>query len=143
MKNILYLFVLSMFLLSSCGNSGHENKENQQATGEEVTVTEEVTETDNGEVEAVEEETEISTCDEFLDRYEAWVDDYLDLLEKFKKNPADPDLSQKYLQVTNELADWSQEWFKYIDCNDTKEYEKRFEAISDKVDKKMKELGYE
>jgi hypothetical protein len=142
MKNIMYLLVFSMFLFSSCGSSGSGNKSDQKAAGEEMTVTEENTETEEAEAAEI-EKTKISDCDEFLNKYEAWVDDYLDLLEKFKKNPADPDLTQKYLKVTNELADWSQQWFKFIDCNDQEKYEKRYDAISEKVDKKLKELGYE
>ena len=143
MKTLIYFVAFSMLvLISGCG--GTNSKSEQKTAGSEAVVTEEAPETDNETQETVEqEETEINTCDEFLDRYEKWVDDYLDLLEKFKKNPADPDLSQKYLKVTNELADWSQQWFKFIDCNDQEKYEKRFDAISDKVDKKMKELGYE
>jgi len=144
MKTLIYFVAFSMLvLISGCGGSA--TKSEQQTTGDETVVTEEMTETENeAQEEAVgKEETEINNCDEFLEKYENWVDDYLDLLEKFKKNPADPDLTRQYVTVTNELAGWSQQWFKFIDCNDQEEYEQRFEAISDKVDKKLKELGYE
>lgn len=144
MRTLIYFMAISVFFFTSCCGGGSENKSDKETAGEEVVVTEEVTESENGETEVIEtEEVEINSCDEFLNKYEEWVDEYLNLLEKFRKNPTDPNLSQQYMKVSNELASWSQEWFKFIDCSNQKEYEKRYDAISEKIDEKMKELGYE
>ena len=80
------------------------------------------------------------TSDEFLDEYEAWITDYLDLLEMFKKNPTDPGLSQKYMTITQEASTWTQQWIKFAECSEKEEYQERFDEISEMVDKKMEEL---
>ncbi len=140
MKNLIYLVAFSMFFFTSCCGGGSENKGDKERNGDEAIVTEEVVETTNGEDVEINEEEEITSCDEFLDRYEAWVKEYLDLLETFKKNPTDPDLSQKYMTVSQEMTTWTQQWFKFVDCTNDEKYEKRYDEISEMVDKKLEEL---
>lgn len=88
--------------------------------------------------------TDITDCDEFLDRYEKWVDDYLVVMEKYMKNPLDTALSQEYLKVAQEGMEWFAQWSNnHFECTQKEKYQKRFDKISEKVDKKMKELGLE
>lgn len=142
MKNLIYLIAISIFFFSSCCNDGSKSDSDGSTTGEEVIVTEEVIEGSDMETEAVEEEEAVITnCDEFLDEYEAWITDYLDLLEMFKKNPTDPGLSQKYMTISQEASTWTQQWIKFAECSEKEEYQERFDEISEMVDKKMEELN--
>ncbi|RLD30797.1 MAG: hypothetical protein DRI88_05390 [Bacteroidetes bacterium] len=140
MKNLIYLVAISMFLFSSCCGGGSDAKSDKESAADETIITEEVVETNNGEEVEIKETEEITSCDEFLDRYEAWVKEYLDLLETFKNNPTDPDLSQKYMNVSQEAATWTQQWFQFVDCSKDEKYEKRYDEISEMVDKKLEEL---
>jgi len=141
MKNLIYFIAISVFFFSSCCNDGSKSDSDGSTTGEEAIVTEEIIEGSDEETEAVEEEeTKINNCDEFLDEYEVWITDYLDLLEMFKKNPTDPALSQKYMKVTQEASTWTQQWIKFAECGEKEEYQQRFDEISEMVDEKMEEL---
>jgi len=136
MKNLIYFIAISVFFFSSCCNDGSKGEADNSITEKEVIVTEEIVGDDN--VEA--EETVITSCDEFLDEYEVWITDYLDLLEMFKNNPTDPALSQKYMKVTQEASTWTQQWIKFAECGEKEEYQQRFDEISEMVDEKMEEL---
>jgi len=136
MKNLIYFIAISVFFFSSCCNDGSKSDSDGSTTGEEAIVTEEIVGDDN--VEA--EEAVIKSCDEFLDEYEVWITDYLDLLEMFKNNPTDPALSQKYMKVTQEASTWTQQWIKFAECGEKEEYQQRFDEISEMVDEKMEEL---
>ena len=136
MKNLIYLIAISIFFFSSCCNDGSKGETDNSASKEEVIVTEEIVGDDN--VEA--EEAVITSCDEFLDEYEVWITDYLDLLEMFKNNPTDPGLSQKYMTISKEASTWTQQWVKFAECSEKEEYQERFDEISEMVDKKLEEL---
>ena len=44
---------------------------------------------------------------QFLKDYEAWVDDYIVILKKYKENPTDTSILSDYSEMVSELADWS------------------------------------
>ena len=44
---------------------------------------------------------------EFLDDYEAWVDKYIALLEKYIDNPTDATLMSEYLTLSQEVMEWA------------------------------------
>ena len=136
MKNLIYFIAISVFFFSSCCTDGSKSDSDGSTTGEEAIVTEEIIVDENVDT----EETVITSCDEFLDEYEAWITDYLDLLEMFKNNPTDPALSQKYMKVTQEASTWTQKWIKFAECGEKEEYQQRFDEISEMVDEKMEEL---
>lgn len=46
--------------------------------------------------------------EEFLAEYEAWVDDYIALLEKYKANPADMTILTDYTRMMQELTEWTE-----------------------------------
>ena len=123
MKNLLYLLAISLFILfSGCGN----------APKDKASQDEEVTE---------ESADKIKDCDEFLDRYEEWMDEYLAMLEDFMKNPMDAELSTKYMELAGEAMNWSTQWSALYDCAGKEKYEKRFEEIAEKAEKKLEEMG--
>lgn len=132
MQKVVKLFLLSLFVVAisaSCG-SGTQNKNDQSQVATELEDDREAT---SGE--------EITDCDEFLAKYEKWVDKYLVVLEKYKNNPMDPQMAQEFMAVGLEAAEWAEQWTQnHYACTSDEKYQKRFEAISDRVDKKMKEL---
>lgn len=121
------------FLLSACSGGQQQNDE---GSGEGVS-TEQSTE-DEGESSV---DGTISDCDEFLNRYEEWTDDYLDVVEAYTKDPTNIELSQEYMEVVQSAATWSQEWVNYIACASEEKYQKRYDEISDKIEKRLEELG--
>lgn len=133
MKKTFLLLIISVFLLWSCGNnqSTKESDENTDADTEE-------------EVTASGDSNEVKTCDDFLNQYEEWTDEYLEFLEKYKKNPMDSEVMQKYLELSQKGSEWMMQWANNPGmCASDEKYQKRFDEITDKIDKKMKELGFE
>ncbi len=129
MKNLIYLSIIFLFVLVSCG--GNNDKKDSQKDAESSV---------EKSVDAEEFDT-AKNCDEFIDQYEKWMDDYVALLEKYMKNPMDADLMQEYMEVSQEAMSWLEQWTNLAACASKDKYQKRFNEISDKADKKMKELG--
>lgn len=44
----------------------------------------------------------------FLVEYEAWVDSYISFMQKYNENPADPDILNDYMDLIDELTEWTQ-----------------------------------
>lgn len=128
MKNLFALGLLFALFLVSCGN----NQTKKESTSDEV-ITEEKSV-------VMDDVDEAKNCDEFLDNYEKWVDNYLKIIEKYMKNPMDQSLMNDYTKLANEAMSWYSQW-DVLKCASREKYEKRFDEISEKVDKKMEELG--
>jgi hypothetical protein len=127
MKTMMSFFVFAGLLLSSCGNDNKESKEEYDNTAEESTYMEEA-----------------KDCDEFIDQYEKWTNDYIVLLTKYMENPMDESLSSEFMTQGQKASFWMTEWNgKLLHCTSQEKYQKRFEEISAKAEKKMKELGIE
>lgn len=47
-----------------------------------------------------------SSWKQFLKEYEAWVDRYVEITEKYQKNPADTTILSDYTALANQAADW-------------------------------------
>lgn len=126
MKKITYLLVLAMiFTLTSCGG-GKTDKE-----------------TKKGEVEAEEtkDDGKIADCDDFLERYEEWMDDYIEVMEAvFGETEEAEGLQEKWDTMVQEAITWSQQWATLVKCSMNEEYAKKFEEIADKAAKKMEEV---
>jgi len=129
MKQLIFLSFVLVFFLNSCGNKGAKN----DSSNETESTVEEMS--DNGNLKKAD------NCDEFIDQYEKWMDDYLKLLEKYMKNPMDAALSQQYMTLAQEAMNWYEQWGKLATCASNDKYQKRFDEIAEKADKKMKELG--
>ena len=133
MKKLVSLILLASLFFVSCKNN--ETKEAEEAV-DETTVTEESTE-------AVDTD-KAKDCDEFIDQYEAWMDNYLVFLEKYLKNPLDAATSEEYMKLSQESLNWMTQWTGNLYfCAAQEKYARRFEEISDKAEAKMKELGLE
>ncbi|WP_319479380.1 DUF6591 domain-containing protein [uncultured Draconibacterium sp.] len=126
----LTFFLLCISFLMACGQSKNTKKEAQELLQEMS----ETTQTPTPE--------EAKNCEEFIDQYEKWTDDYVKLMEKYQKNPMDAELMNKYMQLAQEGSNWLLQWNgKLAMCASHEKYQKRFDEISEKMDKKMKELG--
>jgi len=134
MKTIMSIFVFVGLLLSSCGNDNQKSKEKYDNAAEE---------TINAADSSVNME-ETKDCDEFIDQYEKWTNDYIVLLGKYMKNPMDATLSNEFMTQGQKASFWITQWNgKLLHCTSHEKYQKRFEKISAKAEKKMKELGIE
>ncbi len=129
MKRLIFLSFVFVFFLNSCGNKSAKN----ESANESANSVEEKTDTVNLK--------KADNCDEFIDQYEKWMADYLKLLEKYMKNPMDAALSQQYMNLAQEAMNWYEQWGKLATCVANDKYQKRFDEISEKAEKKMKELG--
>lgn len=45
---------------------------------------------------------------QFLKDYEAWVDDYIAIVKKYKNNPTDMSILSDYTEMVSEMAEWSE-----------------------------------
>jgi len=128
MKKYIAILFLSSLLISACGNN--QTKEKSAETTKES-----IEESDSKMGEA-------KDCDEFVDQYEKWMDNYLEFLEKYMKNPMDSKLAGEYMKLAQEGMTWMNQWnTKLYYCASQEEYQERFDKISEKADKKMEELG--
>lgn len=97
-------------------------------------------------IETVDESTADSDsttdCDEFLDEYEEWMDSYLEMMEKYKADPAAFVGTKEWTEMGTKALEWTTKSGQLaLDCATDSDYEERMNAIQEKADKKMKELG--
>ncbi len=130
MKNLFYLFLMLSFFLFSCGGSS----EKTTGDGDEAVQTEQSSEIDDGDL-------TIKDCDDFLDKYDEWTDEYLKVLKAWKEDPTNVEVSQSYMELTQSMTTWYTEWTDYVQCAAQEKYQKRFEEIAEKIDKGIEELG--
>lgn len=77
---------------------------------------------------------------EFLKEYEDWVDDYIELVKKYEKNPNDTSLLTEYTEQMGKIASWSEKADKVkVDLannpDDLAEYTKTLSRILNKLSK--------
>lgn len=133
MKTMISILFCSALLFSSCGSNQSAEEQNEKS----------VDSTEKTSTQSLEME-EAKNCDEFIDQYEEWSDDYIELLEKYMKNPMDASLSQEFMEQAEKAAFWMNQWnSKLVYCASKEKYQKRFDEITDRADKKLKELGIE
>jgi tRNA U54 and U55 pseudouridine synthase Pus10 len=135
MKNILsILFIASLLFFFSCGGekSGGKEKYEEESSKEAKSKKKKSRDTEV-----------ISTCDDFLDRYEEWVDLYIEALKAYKENPFDSETMKRYSEAMSEASVWAQDWSKLHVCAMREKYQKRFEEIADKANKALEEIGAE
>ena len=132
MKFFMPIIFLAAVVLTSCGTKQTKEESN--------------TESDPISEESIEgnDVDEAKNCNEFIDQYEEWMDNYVVLIEKYMKNPMDAALSEEYMKLAQEGMSWMNQWnSKLIYCGSVDKYEKRFEEISEKAEKKLEEMGIE
>ncbi len=112
MKKILSLIlVVSVAIaLVACGgktaSSDMEQVENNAVVVEKGEENVSVEGNEGAEVTGAEEEEKVE-WKEFLEEYEAWVDDYIEITKKYKNNPSDVSILSDYTTMMTEMADWT------------------------------------
>ncbi|RNC89333.1 MAG: hypothetical protein ED555_07480 [Allomuricauda sp.] len=82
-------------------------------------------------------------CDDFIDQYEAWSQEYVAFLSKYKDDPMKAVTSKEYQEMMQRASSWSQQWLSIsVSCAQNSKYEERMQEITDKVEQKIAELGF-
>ncbi len=132
MKTLVSIIFCFAMLLTSCNNN--QSKKESASDTDELTTKSLKSDDFEG----------AKDCDEFIDQYEKWMNDYIKLIEKYMKNPMDAALMEEYMKVAQESMNWMNQWnSKLAYCASKKKYEKRFNEITEKAEKKLEELGIE
>jgi hypothetical protein len=118
-KGIFLIGIIVLLFAYSCGNSSQNSNGAEQKLNAE----------------------NIEDCDDFLEQYEKWGDEYLKVLDDYFKNPSDQEITMRYMELMQEAMEWSTKWSALMDCAEDEKYEKKFEAISNELEEKMKELN--
>ena len=132
MKTFISVIFCASLLFLSCGNnqSKDESNKNSPESSEELM--------DSNEI------GEAKDCDEFINQYEEWMDDYIKMIDKYMKNPADATLLNEYMKLAQEGSTWMNQWNgKLSYCASKEKYQERFDEITEKAEKKLKEMGIE
>jgi len=126
MKKLVYLMALAMlFTLSSCGGSKDDKGSAEDKTEAEKTKADE----------------KIADCDDFLKRYEEWMNEYIEVMEAvFTGTGEEEGLQERWDALVQEAATWSTQWVTLSECSMNEEYVKKFEEIADRAAKKMEEV---
>jgi len=83
-----------------------------------------------------EDDNQSSEWKEFLRLYEEWVDEYVELVEKYNKNPMDTTILNDYMTSMQKLSEWAEQAQKTqstITGNDLTEYLKVMNRIVEKL----------
>lgn len=134
MKTIISLFLFTSLLLASCGNNPSNEKEKSTNASEQLSDNP----ANSGDI------VNPNSCEEYLDQYEEWANDYFKLVEKYMKNPMDASLSEEFMKQAQEGSLWLEKWSSELaDCASKEKYQERYDEISEEIEKKMEELGIE
>ena len=81
-------------------------------------------------------EKETSAWEEFINEYDAWVDEYIEISQKYAENPTDATILTDYTKMAGEAA----EWIKKADnlendltAEEAAEYSAELEKITEKL----------
>ena len=113
MKKVLAIVLSVVLLLSLCACRSNDTPievENVYTDDPSVENTENNSSASSEETEPADsdvEETSSTDWESFLDEYEAWVDDYIEIVKKYKNNPTDMSILSDYSAMMTEMADWS------------------------------------
>lgn len=69
-------------------------------------------------------------CDEFLEGYEEFMDNYVAILKKYKNNPSDMSILSDYTSLTSEAQEWAT---KTAECANDPKYASKLSAIQMKI----------
>ena len=99
-----FAFMAVMFL-ASCGGGDVES-----AMSDSTTEIEEAYEVEEAEVATevvVADRSNNSECDEFLEGYENFMDNYIVILKKSKADPTDMSIMTEYMSLMTEASEWT------------------------------------
>ncbi|WP_296385742.1 hypothetical protein [Winogradskyella sp.] len=133
MKLKITIALCALLVITACKKKPSETKDNDSIT---ITNTEQRTGTSTS-------SKNIKDCDDFLNTYESWTDDLLELMAKHKDDPITLATSPEYINTMTEGMSFIQDWQTIaLSCSTDDSYEKRMKAIQQKMNDKQKELGF-
>ena len=114
-----FAFMAVMFL-ASCGGGDVESSISDFASESEDTYEEVANEIEEAYEEVANEvvvadRSNNSECDEFLEGYENFMDNYIVILKKSKADPTDMSIMTEYMSLMTEASEWTS---KTPDCTD-------------------------
>ena len=134
MKTFISIIISATMLFASCSSNQSNETENNTNTTEQSL--DKPMETGDFE--------EAENCDEFVDQYEEWTEEYLKLLDSYMKNPMDAKLAQKFMEHGQKASFWMNQWNSdLLSCASQEKYQERFDKITEKFEKKMEEFDIE
>ena len=132
MKTNIVFILFALICLTACGDKPSEAEK-------EATV---IKETENEKKEETTPSERIKDCEDFLDTYEAWTDDILNIMARHKDDPValatSPEYTNTMMKGVNFMQDWATISFS---CAMNPFYETRMNAIQEKMKKRQEELG--
>jgi hypothetical protein len=108
-----FAFMAVMFL-ASCGGGDVESSISDSTSEIEEAATE-VEEAEVATEVVVADRSNNSECDEFLEGYENFMDNYIVILKKSKADPTDMSIMTEYMSLMTEASEWTS---KTPDCTD-------------------------
>lgn len=122
MKKVLSLFLFAVLLLSLTACRKEENKEANvvvSSTVQETTTT-----------------TATTAWKQFLIDYDGFVDEYVEIIKKYKENPADMSILSDYTDMVTKASEWSQKAYTLeedLEVEESLEYSAELLRILQKI----------
>lgn len=121
MKKVLSLFLFSVLLLSLTACRKEENKEANvvSSTVKETTTT-----------------TATNAWKQFLIDYDGFVDEYVEIIKKYKENPADMSILSEYTDMVSKASEWNQKAYTLeedLEVEESLEYSAELLRILQKI----------
>lgn len=122
MKKVLSLFLFAVLLLSLTACRKEENKEANvvvSSTVQETTTT-----------------TATTAWKQFLIDYDGFVDEYVEIIKKYKENPADMSILSDYTDMVSKASEWSQKAYTLeedLEVEESLEYSAELLRILQKI----------
>jgi len=132
MKNILLIAIISCLGLFGCGEKTSDTEKEANAILEAETAEK-----------AISNSEEIKSCEDFLDTYENWTNDLLELMAEHKDDPVGLATSTQYINTMTLGVNFIQDWGVIsTSCAMNSSYASRMEAIQERMEKRQVELGF-
>ncbi len=132
MKRKITITLFALLVITACRKKTSEAIDSQENV---VTNIETKTNTSNS-------SKDIKDCDDFLNTYEAWTNDLIKLMAKYKDNPVALASSSEYMNTMMKGINFTQQWSTIsMSCATDDSYPKRMKAIQKRMEEKQKELG--
>ncbi len=127
------LLIICLVLLVSCADKASDKKNDELI----------ISQTDAKEDKKTASSEKIKNCEDFIDTYESWSNELLELMEKYEGNPVGLATSSEYITTMGKGVDFIQSWENIaVSCAMNPSYETRMKAIQENMEKRRKELGF-
>ena len=133
-KIMVILVVLSIvFSLTGCGGAKVPTSKDTDDYNDASEVQNATLDTSNAETLSNSNNTEWK---QFIKDYNAWVDEYIKIVKKYKANPTDLSIMTDYTKMISEMTDWAERSEKLeeeLDTTDALEFAAELAKIAQKL----------